>query len=330
LPEVAGYRLRRPTRDDAEALLGLCRSDESSVVGSSDTTLVDVFEAFDQPNVPPATTQWLLEAVADGGAAPVVWTAFWDFPDNPTVFVDAYRHPEHPERLRSAVLYSYLDPVARLAAARGLDSLRLGAGAYREDDAYGATLRSLGFDVRRVFSLLRIDLAGMAASPPSPLPGVTIRPFRVESAADWEDAHRVWDLAFRGHFEYQATTLADWREQLAGNPDPDYGRWLLAEARDGSGPPEVVGLLESNGTQLELGGGWVRTLGVLEGHRGRGIGAALLRHAFVRYAADGLSWAGLGVDTENATGALDLYLRTGMHVYRQLDAYRLDVPAASA
>jgi ribosomal protein S18 acetylase RimI-like enzyme len=328
LPEGAGYRARRPTRDDADALLALCRSDETAAVGDSDTTLADVLQTLDQPRTSPQTTQWLVESVVDGASTPVVWTAFWELTDNPTVFVDAYRHPAHPEQLRAAAVRAYLEPVARLAAARGVPSLRLGAGAYRQDEAYAATLRSLGFDIRRVFSTLRIDLAGVPQQAPPPPPGVRLRAFRPDSADDWVAAHRIVDLSFSDHFEYQPHSLADWREQLATIPDPDYRRWLLAEVDEGDGRV-AVGFLESNGAHLEAGGGWVRTLGVLAAYRGRGIGEALLRHAFARYAADGLSWAGLGVDTQNTTGALALYLRTGMHVHRQIDAYRLDVPAAS-
>jgi ribosomal protein S18 acetylase RimI-like enzyme len=326
-PPGVAYRARRPTRDDVDALLDLCRSDESAVVGSSDVTRLDVEEAFDQPHTPAATTQWVVEAVTGGATRPVAWAAFWDMPENPTVFVDVYRDRDHTEEIRAALIRAYLDPVAELAVARGGAVQVLGAGAFRQDEAYGATLRSLGFAVRRVFSTMRIDLAGTDPAPPAPPPGVTIRAFLPDEAQDWEDAHRVWDRAFRDHFEYQSITLDAWRQELATNPDPDYGRWLLAEV-DVGGRPEVVGMLESNGTQRELGGGWVRTLGVLAGHRGRGIGRALLRHAFARYAADGLAWAGLGVDTANTTGALALYLSTGLRVHRQFDAYRLDVTPA--
>ena len=116
----------------------------------------------------------------------------------------------------------------------------------------------------------------------------------------------------------------EWRERVRTSPAPDLERWLLAEL-DG----EVVASAESNGRQLDEQGGWVGSLGVLQHARGRGIATALLRHEFARYAADGLEWAGLDVDTDNVTRALGVYERVGMHAYSQIQAWRMVIPTSS-
>ena len=51
--------------------------------------------------------------------------------------------------------------------------------------------------------------------------------------------------------------------------------------------------------------------------RGRGLGRALLLHAFTQFRHQGLTRAGLGVDSESPTGANKLYESVGMHVSAQ-------------
>ena len=56
--------------------------------------------------------------------------------------------------------------------------------------------------------------------------------------------------------------------------------------------------------------------------RGRGLGAALLLHSFGEFRRAGATRVGLGVDSENATGATQLYERVG-HARRAGEAVRL-------
>ncbi|MGW4027102.1 GNAT family N-acetyltransferase, partial [Streptomyces sp. NPDC005009] len=71
--------------------------------------------------------------------------------------------------------------------------------------------------------------------------------------------------------------------------------------------------------------GWIRGLGVLPAARGRGLGGFLLRHAFAAFAARGRDTVGLGVDTENATGAPRLYDRHGMTVHYAVDTWETTI-----
>jgi ribosomal protein S18 acetylase RimI-like enzyme len=48
--------------------------------------------------------------------------------------------------------------------------------------------------------------------------------------------------------------------------------------------------------------------------RRRGLGLALLQHAFTEFWRRGERTVALGVDAENPTGATRLYERAGMHV----------------
>jgi ribosomal protein S18 acetylase RimI-like enzyme len=70
--------------------------------------------------------------------------------------------------------------------------------------------------------------------------------------------------------------------------------------------------------------GWVGTLGVRPAWRRRGLGEALLRAAFAELYARGRRRVGLGVDTENVSGALRLYERVGMRPLLRHDNWSLE------
>ena len=74
--------------------------------------------------------------------------------------------------------------------------------------------------------------------------------------------------------------------------------------------------------------GWIGTVGVPKGWRRRGLGLALLRESFRRFAATGETTVALGVDTENPTGATRLYERAGMRVLWQADVWQKELRAA--
>jgi ribosomal protein S18 acetylase RimI-like enzyme len=63
--------------------------------------------------------------------------------------------------------------------------------------------------------------------------------------------------------------------------------------------------------------GYIPSVGVLAAYRGRGIGTALLRTAFVRIADAGFANATLSVDSENTTGAVGVYRSVGMEPVRE-------------
>ena len=104
-----------------------------------------------------------------------------------------------------------------------------------------------------------------------------------------------------------------WLEEHASNPSYDPTLWLLA--RDGNVP--IAALTASAGDD----GGWVDWLAVLPSHRGRGIGAALLRRSFATFAARGLRRVLVNVDAENVTGATAVYERVGMRVVNRWDLW---------
>ncbi|HEV8087140.1 MAG TPA: GNAT family N-acetyltransferase [Actinomycetota bacterium] len=137
--------------------------------------------------------------------------------------------------------------------------------------------------------------------------GVAIRSF--EEGRDERTWWSVAEAAFSDHFGFAPAPYASWANEWYEQDEWDPSRVLLAEA-DG----EVVGELGwvQNGTD-----GYIGSLGVLAGHRRRGIGSTLLRHAFTDIAAAGFTRATLTVDTGNTTGAVGLYRSVGMEPIRE-------------
>jgi ribosomal protein S18 acetylase RimI-like enzyme len=144
--------------------------------------------------------------------------------------------------------------------------------------------------------------------------------------ADIETITRVDIESFRDHFGYVEEPFEDslawfrnWLETSEQLADPSL--WYLAMDGDQAVGLALCAVYDSEDRQL----GHVNSLGVLRSHRKRGIGMALLRHAFGEYYRRGYKGVTLGVDAENLTGALNLYKKVGMSVHRQFDLYEKEL-----
>ncbi|MHA7263825.1 GNAT family N-acetyltransferase [Arthrobacter sp. TMN-37] len=90
--------------------------------------------------------------------------------------------------------------------------------------------------------------------------------------------------------------------------------WSLALVDRETGAVAAYQMASYDPGSIELLGraeGYTDLLGVRRAWRGRGLAPALLAEAMRRFRAGGMDSAGLGVDTENPTGALGLYERMG-------------------
>jgi ribosomal protein S18 acetylase RimI-like enzyme len=148
--------------------------------------------------------------------------------------------------------------------------------------------------------------------------GIELRTYR-----DDDDAvlRAALNDAFSADPFWHEITPSNFREFYLGARGFDPDLWLLARDRD-----ELAGFSlnypeRTGDTTL----GWVGTLGVRAPWRRRGLGGALLRTSFNTLYDRGLRRVGLGVDAENATGALGVYEGAGMHRVRQNDNWELEL-----
>lgn len=160
---------------------------------------------------------------------------------------------------------------------------------------------------RSAFTLARPGSAGALPAAAYPA-GIHVEPYRLGDAD--EAIHRLiyvdaaW-AAVAGHTE---RTLGEWQKALRPC------RSLFVARRDGRPAGWVAGRV------LATGRGWVGSLAVATTERGRGLGRALLLHAFADLEAAGARDLGLGVEAHNAT-ALGLYRSVGLEVEREWRIY---------
>jgi mycothiol synthase len=218
-------------------------------------------------------------------------------------------HPRHRRRGLGSHLIDLIEKRAFVHPTRtGADTSLLNI-ILRGDHAAHSLVTSRGYVIERAFQHMEIDLRELSSGAH---PGVEIRPF--DPVGDREALHALMESAFEQHWDYSPTPFEKWWDQVAGGEDYDPSLWWWASI-DG----ETAGALLGN---IRDEKGWVTDLGVLKRWRGRGVGAALLRHSFAEFKRRGFEKAGLNVDSENETGAARLYERVGMQVVSEFDFYK--------
>jgi mycothiol synthase len=189
---------------------------------------------------------------------------------------------------------------------------RLFAGAWASNEALLADLERNGFRLVRHSHRMEIDLTAPASGPVWPA-GIELRSF---CSGDERTLYELHQETFRDSWEPIEMPYDGWSHQLL-QPSvfvPDL--WFLAVAGG-----EAAGFAICHPHPGDPALGWVRILGVRRSVRRRGVGRALLLHAFAEFRGRGLGRAGLGVDAESPTGADRLYEQAGMHVSARFDIY---------
>lgn len=148
--------------------------------------------------------------------------------------------------------------------------------------------------------------------------GIELRTYRDE---DEPVLRAALNDAFAADPFWHEVTPPNFREFYLGSRGQDPALWLLAWDGD-----ELAGFSlsypERTGDQTL---GWVGSLGVRAPWRRRGLGGALLRASFNALYDRGLRRVGLGVDSQNATGALGVYEGAGMRRVGQNDNWQLEL-----
>lgn len=198
----------------------------------------------------------------------------------------------------------------------------LHADEHLDDRARLAT--RLGFSaVRYYVDMLRpLSVEGAPAVPDRPLGGgLELRPFSAELD---EPVRRAHNEAFAEHWGSEPRSAEDWSVWTTGHRD-FRGDWsfVVLDGDDVAGYA-LCAAYEQDWVAQGYTQGWTNILGVRPGWRGRGIAPALLAASMRAFVASGMQYAGLDVDSENASGALGLYERMGYTAQRRSVAYALD------
>jgi ribosomal protein S18 acetylase RimI-like enzyme len=160
---------------------------------------------------------------------------------------------------------------------------------------------------RSSFSLARPESAGPVPAAAFP-DGVDVAPYRLGEAD--EAVHRLIyvDAAWASVAGHAERDLESWRAKERPC------RSMFVARRDGRPVGWVAGRL------LDSGRGYISTLAVAAGERGRGMGRALLLQAFADLQSAGACGLALDVEARNET-ALGLYRSVGLAIEREWRIY---------
>ncbi len=229
-------------------------------------------------------------------------------------------HPDHWGRGIGSHIVTWAEDRATAALERCAPELRVAprSGTLAHNKAGKELFESLGWTHIRSFYRMMTDLDSAPEVPALP-EGITIRPYDPETELVTV-YNTMWE-AFRDHFGVIVPPFekgfAEFKHNFIEVPGYDPRFWFVAMDGDQMVGISICRPVDDEDPEC----GWVNELGVLRPWRKHGVGYALLKHSFAAFYEAGRKRAGLGVDSQNLTGALRLYERAGMHVQRQYDQY---------
>ena len=281
--------LRRGRAEDVEAVTRLLIAEERLVRGASRWSEADTRDWFHDLGV--NGELWVAEH--ERGPAGVVGV-FLGEDARAWVSVD----PAFAGRDVGSALAELAEDRAKQRGAARLYLL-----SFAENAAASRLLERLGYRDVRHFYRMEVELDERPPEPEWP-PGISCATFDL---ADARALHAAINEAFADDYGHHPLSFDEWKQMRLEAPGFDPSLWFVARAGD-----EIAGICRC--TEHRWGSGWIEALGVRRPWRRRGVGGALLRRAFRELFDRGQRSIGLGVDTQNPSGATRLYEHAGMHV----------------
>ena len=311
LPE--GYEVRRPTMDDVEAVSDLLNVCDIAEYGEPDITLDDLRTEWQAPTFHLDSDAWMI--IAPGGK--LVGYADMGQRQHAKIYTFVRVLPAYAGQGIGEHLLQLAEAwgCRHMAEADPQVRVTLNSWASFNNEVAQQRLERAGYKVIRRHWRMEIDME--AAPPKAEWPeGVTVRTFQPGIE---RQVFEMIDTAFQDHWGHMPGNFEEWRHWTIERETFDPTLWFLAF----EGEQIAGGSLCT--TFMDIG--WVDTLAVLRPWRRKGLGMALLLHSFGEFYRRGRRKVGLGVDSQNLTGAARLYERAGMHVARQYISYQKELRA---
>jgi GNAT superfamily N-acetyltransferase len=301
--ELEGFTLRPATLDDVSAIYDLLQSQERMLYGYSDKILAYLQAAYSSPTLDFAKDTCL----AFNRARRLIGSMLLEQGGYANFEVTVCVFPPEPDSHLSEYLLSLAENRVRVLMVQDQPNVEVTLNSWVASIDQESLLcyEQAGFqEVRRNWRM-EIEFNEPPASPIWP-EGVELRPFAPE-----KDDYAVFEMverAFQDHWGYTPEDFAEWRHWGIEQADFDPSLYFIAWADD----QPIGGVLCHAGPPS-----WVNSLAVAHQWRGKGLGLALLQHAFGEFYRRGWRRAGLAVDSQNLTGATRLYQRAGMRNTRE-------------
>jgi len=312
LPPALTLRAAQWADADAVAKLTLdvCTADGDPTVAN---TPADIKRFWKEPDFNLETDAWVVET-ADGKI--VGYEEFFNQHGSAALEGDGYVHPEFQGLGIGTSLLHALEARARQAMEQSAPDLRvfIRNGMSMTDMRAREMHETEGYRPIRFTWRMEINL-NEAPHPPEWPAGIELRPFDM-TAHDFA-VYQAHEEAFRDHWGHTPNSFERWQHNTTGREDFDPTLWFIAW--DGG---EITGY---SLCRYREGIGWVGTLGVRRPWRKKGLGLALLQHAFGEFHRRGTKNISLGVDAANPTGATRLYQRVGMKIASEFVIYEKEL-----
>ena len=310
---LQGLVVRAPTAGDAQGVADLVVAYDMDAYGSADYTVADLRDEWGQPGFVLRTDATI---VATPAGQIVGYAALQEHGQHARLAGDGYVHPAYRGRGIGTSLVRWAERRAQdvMVLAPAESRVTLDQRTAATDAAAAALFAREGYTHVRTFWHMAIRLKAPAA--PIWPEGIVVRPF--VAGQDEFAAYTAAEEAFEDHWGHVAIPFEEWRASRLGHEGFDPS--LVFLAWDGG---EVAGAIRCRSRGEDgVETGWVDNLAVRRPWRARGLGMALLLHAFAAFHRRGVSAVALGVDAASLTGATRLYERAGMHVERPFEVYQ--------
>lgn len=310
---AGGYRVRNPTEADIPAILNVLEAFDTAEAGEADAYEPEDI-LLDWEHLDREKDAWVILA-PDGSFAGYGTLTLLE--ETGRIEGDGYVHPAHFERGIGTTLLELMEARAKEIVPTLPEHIRvvLSNNIVATSEASRSLLERHGYRLTRVYFRMHITL-DTPPEPPVWPDGLRLR----TCDGSEEDIYRAYETieeGFKDHFAHTRHPFEEWRRWLV-REDFDPSLWFFVQDGD-----RIAGALLAR--VREQGKGWITQLAVLRPWRKRGLGEALLRHAFGAFYARDVPRVGLGVDGQSLTGAQRLYERVGMNVTMHVGHYEKEL-----
>ncbi|MBA2272986.1 MAG: GNAT family N-acetyltransferase [Actinobacteria bacterium] len=293
------FSARPATADDVDTVVGLVAACDIAEYGVPDVDAEDVQAAWATPGFSLGKDNLIVEGKAGDpvGYLEILWGR-----------VEAVVHPNRRGLGIGAYLLARAEQRALEQAPSGEAEVGLSQVISTTDPAAMRLLADAGYLSGKIIwrMTVALDEDFPPVWPDGVLPGVF-------EPGDELAVHALVEETFGDNANHERQPFEEWKAFMMERETFDPNLWIVARANR-----EIVGVVLCPNYPDE---GWIRQLSVKRSWRGRGLGMALLRQAFMEFRRRGRKTASLTVDSYNRTGARGLYERAGMSPEREYVTY---------
>ena len=317
-----GFAIRPATIGDVEKSVEMFNFCSEAMIGAPEYTVERYAQEWQAPNFNlEADTRLVIAPTGQIVGCIEVWDVF-DPPVHPWVWGRV--HPQWENKGIGTAMMEWALERARKAIPRTPEGVRVSAraGTVNTYSPAKELLQNMGFGVIRFGWDMLINLSKEPPAPSWP-EGIAVR--NIQLPNDAKAAYLAEEDTFKDHWGYVESPFEEgfkqWKHYVFEVRKPDPSLWFLAMDGD-----EIAGMASCrSASDDDPDKGWVSVLGVRRPWRRQGLGFALLRHVFGEFYRRGTPRVGLGVDSNNLSGATKLYEKAGMHVQREYATFEKEL-----